>query len=211
MPNQERRFAHFVLEGFTETESYRSPPQGGRKGGVPDRNRRTHGSALLRQLRALEKEMETARQAQIEAGLEAGFGLQVEFESFPDIELAFESLARERSGIELFNVRHEGTVTKATVFVPDGKLSLFEHWIRDYLANKKSEDGKRSLDHKALINTIREIRAATLKELWTDSPFVFPETEDEILWWEVWLPPAWEHRRARSPAGGCSVPRRIYP
>lgn len=79
-------------------------------------------------------------------------------------------------------------MTKATVFVPDGKLSLFEHWIRDYLANKKSEDGKRSLDHKALINTIREIRAATLKELWTDSPFVFPETEDEMLWWEVWLP-----------------------
>jgi len=188
MPDQERRFPHFVLEGFTETERYRSPKQGGGGGAVPQRNRRTHGGALLRQLRALEREMETARQAQIEAGLEAGFGLQVEFESFPDIELAFESLARERSGIELFNVRHEGTVTKATVFVPDGKLSLFEHWIRDYLANKKSEDGKRSLDHKALINTIREIRAATLKELWTDSPFVFPETEDEMLWWEVWLP-----------------------
>jgi hypothetical protein len=132
---------------------------------VPDRNRRTHGSALLRQLRALERDMENARRAQIEAGLEAGFGLQVEFESFPDIELAFESLARERSGIELFNVRHEGDVTKATVFVPEGKLSLFENWIRDYLANKKSEDGLRSLDHKRLINTIREIRAATLREL----------------------------------------------
>ena len=29
-----------------------------------------------------------------------GLGIQVEFESFPGIELAFESLARERSGIE---------------------------------------------------------------------------------------------------------------
>lgn len=108
MPDQERRFPHFVLEGFTETERYRSPQQGGGGGGVPARNRRTHGNALLRQLRALEREMENARRAQLEAGLEAGFGLQVEFESFPDIELAFESLARERSGIELFNVRHEG-------------------------------------------------------------------------------------------------------
>ena len=80
------------------------------------------------------------------------------------------------------------TVTKATVFVPDGKLSLFENWIRDYLANKKSDDGLRSLDHKRLINTIREIRAATLRELWTDAPLAFPETEDETLWWEVWLP-----------------------
>lgn len=188
MPDQERKYPHFVLEGFTETEPYRSPQQGGGGRDLPSRNRRTHGNSLLRQLRALEREMENARQAQIEAGLEAGFGLQIQFESFPDIELAFEGLARERSGIELFNVRHEGEITKATVFVPDGKLSLFENWIRDYLANKKSADGRRSLDHKALINTIREIRVATLTELWTDSDVVFPITEDERVWWEVWLP-----------------------
>lgn len=187
MPDQERRFPHFVLEGFTETEQYRSPRQGGGGGDVPTRNRRTHGSGLLRQLRALEPTMEQARQAQLDAGLEAGFGLQIEFESFPDIELAFESLARERSGIELFNVRHEGGVTKATVFVPDGKLSLFEHLIRDYLAQKTSKDG-RALDHKALINTIREIRAASLQELWTDDLNAFPQAEDELFWWEVWLP-----------------------
>ena len=59
-------------------------------------------------------------------GLVDGLGIQVEFESFPDIELAFESLARERSGIELQNVRHEESRTHATVFVPDGKLAHFE-------------------------------------------------------------------------------------
>ena len=37
--------------------------------------------------------------------MEEGFGLQIEFESFPDIKLAFESLAAERSGIEIRNVR----------------------------------------------------------------------------------------------------------
>jgi hypothetical protein len=107
MPDQERNLPHFVLDGFTETEPFRSPQQGGGGKDVPTRNRRNHGSALLRQLRALEREMENARQAQLDAGLEAGFGLQIEFESFPDIELAFESLARERSGIELLNVRHD--------------------------------------------------------------------------------------------------------
>jgi hypothetical protein len=142
----------------------------------------------MQQLRALERTMESARQAQLDAGLEAGFGLQIEFEGFPDIELAFESLARERSGIELLNVRHDGEVTKATVFVPDGKLTIFENWIRDYLDNKMSADGRRSLDHKALINTIREIRAATLRELWTDESTAFPDTADEVFWWEVWLP-----------------------
>lgn len=43
---------------------------------------------------------------QRDAGYDEGFGLQIEFESFPDVELAFESLAREQYGIELRNVRN---------------------------------------------------------------------------------------------------------
>ena len=58
---------------------------------------------------------ESARQAQQEAGMEESLGIQVEFESFPDIELPFESLARERSGIELLNLRHEDQKTYAPV------------------------------------------------------------------------------------------------
>ena len=64
-------------------------------------------------------------------------GLPVEFEGFPDVELAFESLARERSGIELLNVRHAGDLTRATVFVPDGKLDHFERIVRDYLEERR--------------------------------------------------------------------------
>jgi Subtilase family len=195
MPDQERNLPHFLLDGFTETEPFRSPQQGGGGREIPARNRRNHGTSLLRQLRALERTMEDARQAQIDAGLEAGIGLQIEFESFPDIELAFESLARERSGIELFNVRHEEGITRATVFVPDGKLSLFENLLRDYLAGKTGKDG-RALDHKSLINTIREIRAASLRELWTDAAQAFPEADDETFWWEVWLPIRGDRRAA---------------
>ena len=80
--------------------------------------------------------LETARRTQEDVGFEGGFGLQVEFEGFPDIELAFESLARENQGIELFNVRHDEQRTYATVFVPDGKLGHFENLIRDYLDRK---------------------------------------------------------------------------
>jgi hypothetical protein len=187
MPDQERRFPHFVLEGVTETEAFRSPQQGGGPTNIPPQNRRTHGNSLKRQLRALRRTMDEARQAQLNAGLEAGIGLQIEFESFPDVELAFESLARERSGIELLNVKHEGNFTRAAVFIPDGKLHIFENLIRDYLEAKTDSNGK-PRDHKSLINTIREIRAATLEELWTDSPQVFPRTDDETFWWEVWLP-----------------------
>ena len=117
-------------------------------------------------------EAASVREAQQAAGIEEGLGLQVEFESFPDIELAFESLARERSGIELQNVRHEDNRTLATVFVPDGKLDHFEGLIRDYLEEKRDKAG-RARDNRRLIDTIRQIRAASLRALWTDDD-MFP-------------------------------------
>jgi hypothetical protein len=87
---------------------------------IPDWDRAQHGSALLRQIEALEPIAQRARAEQQACGLETGFGLTIAFESFPDIELAFERLSRDRSGIELLNVRHIGDQTIATVFVPDG-------------------------------------------------------------------------------------------
>lgn len=136
----EERHRHFILDGVTEVESYRSPQQGGERPPVPERDRWRHGIALLRQLFELYRQAEAARSAQQQAGLENGFGLQIEFESFPGIELAFESLARERSGIELLNVRSNADLTRATVFVPDGKLDHFVNLIIEYLEEKRDSN-----------------------------------------------------------------------
>ena len=102
----DQRSWHFLIQGFTETEAYRSPQQGGSSSVVRERDRAGHGGALRRQIEALRVQADAAREAQLADGMDEGLGLQVEFESFPEIELAFESLARERSGIELQNVRH---------------------------------------------------------------------------------------------------------
>ena len=177
---------HFILEGTAETERFRSPQQGGGGSAVPGRNRNQHGGALLRQIEALRPQVTVARDAQEAAGIEEEFGLQVEFESFPDIELAFESLAREGSGIELLNVRHEGERTLATVFIPDGKLHIFEDLIRAYL--DESKDSKSGPRNRKLLDAISEIRAATLDALWTDTPAEMPASDEEEFWWEVWLP-----------------------
>ena len=120
--------------------------------------------------------------------MEEGFGLQIEFESFPDVEKAFkefESLARERSGIELQNVRHDGQTTLATVFVPDGKLHILENIIRSYLEKETKKGEPR---YRKRVDTIRNIRAASIRSLWTDDPAIFPSDPNENLWWEVWLP-----------------------
>jgi len=119
--------------------------------------------------------------------MDDGFGLQIEFESFPDVELAFESLAAERSGIELLNVRHEDDKTLASVFVPDGKLHILENKIAAYL--DESKDSTTGLPkNQKLLDAIRSIRAASVKSLWTDDSEVFPSEPGEDFWWEVWLP-----------------------
>ena len=166
---------------------------------MPGRNRLRHGGALLHQIDELQEEADLARKAQHDAGIEEGLGLQVEFESFSDIELAFERLARERyielaferlarerSGIELLNVRHEEKRTLATVFVPDGKLDIFENLIRAYLDESKDTKTGRPKNH-TLLDAISAIRAASLQALWTDEE-EFPNVEEGSLWWEVWLP-----------------------
>ena len=141
---------------------------------------------LLRRLGALGSEAAAAREARRTAGVEDGAGLQIEFESFPGVELAVESLARERQGIELLNVRRDGDRTAATVFVPEGKLDRFEKLVRDYLEEKRDRADRRR-DNRRLIDTIRNIRAASLRALWTDSPEEFPADGAAPVWWEVWL------------------------
>ena len=185
----EIRNRHLHITGVTETEAFR--PRGtGRRVEVPERDRQQHATALVKQLSSLHGAAKSAAVAQREAGVSEGFGIQVEFESFPDIDLAFESLARENSGIELLNVRHRTTederrITQATVFVPDGKLSHFEGLVRDYLERKVDSIG-RARDNRRLIDAIDQIRSATLRGLWTDTAD-FPSEDEGPLWWEVWL------------------------
>lgn len=184
-PNNHR---HFIFQNSAQAESFTSPATGGGGKQVPDRNRDAHGSALLGKLQQLKPVLAEAVEQQRQAGIDEGIGLQIEFESFPDVELAFESLARERSGIELRNVRQDEDEEKtfATVFVPDGKLEIFEKLITAYLDSSK--DKKSGPAHSKLLNAISEIRAATLQALWTDSPGSMPTADEERLWWEVWLP-----------------------
>lgn len=187
MADQEnQRKPHFLLQGTGESQRFTSPQQGGTRGPVPERDRAQHGNTLLNQFQHLAPRFDEARAQQESVGLEEGLGLRVEFESFPGIELAFESLARERSGIELLNVRQEGERTFATVFVPDGKLHILENLVRAYLdESKDTKDGPKN--HK-LLNAISQIRAATLGALWTDDRTAYPDSEQEPFWWEVWLP-----------------------
>ncbi|KVH31370.1 S8 family peptidase [Burkholderia cepacia] len=183
---------HFVLGDTSKASAFTAHSSNGTRPVLPDLPRQRHGRSLQRQLAALKLLAVEAAAGQRERGLESGFGLQIQFVSQPNIELAFQSLADERGKddrkkIELLSVRHEGEHTFANVFVPEGKLEHFERYVTEYLEEKKDRNGN-ARDHKALLNTIESIRAAELHALWTDDPALLPENADEAFWWEVWLP-----------------------
>lgn len=184
--DQDRR-SHLILRGITETDRFVSPRQIVPQSVIPNRDRPRHAAALRGALTDVSADAIAARQVQLAAGLEDDIGLRVEFEGYADVQLAFESLAREGQGIELLNIRQVDQRTLATVFVPDGKLPHFEKLIREYEEERRDTNGRR-LDHANLINTIQNIRTASLRALWTDEPEKFPASDDEVFWWEIWLP-----------------------
>ncbi|MFZ5699642.1 MAG: S8 family peptidase [Pseudomonadota bacterium] len=181
---------HLVATDTSTPQAFTSHAGGGGEKVIPQRDRAAHGAMLANQLGALRQTSEAAIAQQKQLGLESGLGLQIQFVGFPDVELAFESLGNERpkdprKQIEILSISKQNGSTVANVFVPDGGLAHFEKYVADYLADRKT--ATRSLDHKALINTIESIRAAELRALWTDE-IPLPDAQDEAFWWEVWLP-----------------------
>lgn len=191
MPDQPNdKYRHLFLQSTSEVKPYTAHKsnQGG-KSALPELDRAQHGGALNAQLQQLKPLAAEAKDRQQEIGLEAGLGIQIQFLSRPDADLAFEKLASEakHKGIELLSVQEmDGKAVLANVFVPDGQLQHFEQLIVDYLNEKKTEKGV-ARDNKKLLNTIDSIRASDLQGLWTDALELLPSDQDESFWWEVWL------------------------
>lgn len=179
---------HIYLGSTGKPEAFTSPSTGGGpKRDIPAQNRQQHGNAFLGQLQRIDERQAALKQEAEAQELESVIGIQIEFESFPGIELAIESLADARQKIELLNVIHRDDKTFATIFVPEGKLSAIESKLQAYLEEKKDKAG-RARDNRALIDAIQSFRTAALEALWTDDRDLLPENPEESFWWEAWLP-----------------------
>lgn len=184
---------HLFPQDTRTTEGYTAPTAGG--GGrtvVPAKDRHQHAGVLRAQIAQVAAIQQQRVAEQHVANVQTAIGVQVEFESEQGVALAAESLARDRQGIELLNVRQLGNQMLATVFVPQGKLAHFEKLVTDYVDHKVDRRGQ-PRDNQPLIDSIRAVRVATFASLWTDSADALPHTDVEPIWWEAWLP-AGEHR-----------------
>lgn len=179
---------HIILQNTSQAVSFTAHSRGGASSKVvPYLPREQHGRELQGQIEALKPVASEAARIQQNQQLGSGIGLQIQFASQPDVELAFVSLGNDSKKIELLSVRKEGDQTFANVFVPDGQLAHFEQYIADYLEENKDINGK-ARDHRSLVDAIASIRAAELRALWTDEPALLPTDPAVSFWWEVWLP-----------------------
>lgn len=172
---------HIFLPGDPTSEPFTSVSAGGGNDSAPfGGNRANHGKSLT-------KELETALDS-TSVDSETS-GTYITFESFEGLELSLESLDPQRKGEqpELLSVQEVSTaggiVQYATVFIPDGKRQYFIKLLSEYVATS----GQEKAANAKLVEGIRSIQRATIRQLWTDPDDLFPNAEGGACWWEVWL------------------------
>ncbi|RME29293.1 MAG: hypothetical protein D6798_00375 [Deltaproteobacteria bacterium] len=146
------------------------------------RTPRLHGQKLKGDLASVAQAAATLAQDRSAAGVPVDQGIVLQFDSEPGFELSLTSLDRRGDGIELLAVRQRARAVQATVFVPDGKLTVFERLIDRY-ANELTQRGRPK--NERLVANIAAVRLAVLESFWTDEGEL-PEAGTP-MWWEVWL------------------------
>jgi hypothetical protein len=178
---------HLFVEGRFLTEKYTyagQPPV--REIRLPVRDRTSHATTVREQLNQAREENERQRGVTTPPGEPAPIILEIRSE--PGFDLKLDSVEDRRKGIEVACVRTEGDVQVATVHVPEGALTHFFKRVEEYLTEDTKGTAKTPAHPKnqELIETIAQLRLATLRSFWTDEAVEFPP-EERSIWWEVWL------------------------
>jgi len=165
-----------------QNRDYTYPGQGrGPRINLPENiSRIEHGQRLKGEIEVSVEQSKTAAPAIAKAR-----GTTLQFESNEGLKLALKSLERLQSGIELLNSRVIDNVMTATVFIPEGKESIFLNAFERYCYEDDLRSGEAKPKNKTLTESISQIRLATIKSFWTDNNEM-PAVED-IRSFEVWI------------------------
>ena len=175
------RYPHLLLNTPAEAARYTATRGHSPQFNLPDRVRPTHAAQLRGALDTARAQREQFP-VQVGNGFYESPGIILSFESDANFPLAFESLELRKSGIELLSVKTDDqNRTVATVIVPDNKITRFVKVLEAY---RDAVPGRR--DNKKLVESIANIKLATLRELWTDDPALYPPANASFVW-ELWL------------------------
>jgi len=175
------RHPHVLIIQPGETRGYTSPAQARVRFQVPDRTRQAHARKLRDDLARAEAEAEALAE-------QAGHTIEnvcLELLGEEGFDLKLESLDSTR-GFELRSIRKVDGRMHATVFVPKGMMAAFVRKIEAYRTENTTGRVPRP-KNQDLVAGIAEIRLAVLRSFWTDDEALYPEREDQSIWWEVWI------------------------
>jgi Subtilase family len=177
------RYPHLLLVDAAGTERYTADRGRAPTFETPPRNRAQHALAMINALQTAQNSRGPFP-VQVGNGFYESPGLTLTFESDPGFPLAFESLDMSRSKIQLLSVRKDDqNRTFATVHVPDDKIGVLLRKFEKY-RDTNPEAGER--DNRRLVESITNIKLATLSGLWTDDRALYPAA-NTVITWEVWL------------------------
>ena len=175
------RYPHLLLVNVAETARYTANRGHSKEFDTPDRVRATHAAHVIGALQTAQAQREPFP-VQVGNGFYEFPGLILSFESDPNFQLAFESLDLQPSKIQLLSVITDAeNRTIATIRLPDDKVAVL---LRKLEAYRNAVEGKR--DNRKLVESIANIKLATLQELWTDERNLYPAA-NTVINWEVWL------------------------
>lgn len=174
---------HITLDGFYSTERF-APKNIPRNSIPPLRDRDTHSQYLQVNYQKL-LDLYQEKRDQVEQPITDDIGIYVEITSFPEIQLPLDSLDTRDFKLYSCTKTDDGS-EQALVFIPEARRQSFLKKLKQYLDPEK--DSKKGFPkNHSLIASIADIRLADLRSFWTDDPDKFPEDNQQIVWWELWL------------------------
>ena len=171
---------NIFLENVTEPLEYKSESHPITKHYPARDNISNHATYLKNKFNQCRQQDITQKQV---AAIKYKSGTYLEFAGETGYELATKSLENRPQGIRLLNVRTEddGT-TKATVYVPEGKMSYYLKKIEAYATERTPKGHPKN---EELVGSIEDVKLATLEAFWLDKKEELPT--DTAVRCEIWL------------------------
>jgi len=173
---------HVIIDHPGEERNYTRPPGGGGEFRTPPRDRRVHAQRLLADVTQARNDADTLAE-------QTGHTIRdicLEIIGEQDYQLKIESLEALQLGIEVRSVKCIANQIHATIYVPEGKLVNFVRKIERY-ENENYALGRQRPKNENLVAVISGIRFPVLRSFWTDDENLFPSSNTERIWWEVWI------------------------
>lgn len=175
---------HIFVSWEPDSHRYISVQTGGGGVSIPERDRKSHSRYLQGKLKDIWINAKKKEEERLAISLPVRNGTYLEFEGSPEFLLTITSLENKRSGIRLLNTRfeREGTINKATVYVPKGKENYFLKKLEKY-EDENTKTGKPK--NKNLVASIQDISEALLEAFWIGRKEWLPG--DTFVWCEIWI------------------------